>query len=220
MFNSIYNTALSDYAFFICLAVALIAGVIFTILCSIRSTSSKSFYITASLLPMAVAMTISLVNGNIGVGVAIAGAFSLVRFRSAQGSAKEICIIFISMASGLAFGMGYIAYGVIFLIVSSLSIILIEKLNIFRINTKEKLLNITLPENLDYNNMFLDVFDKYLDKYELIRVKTTNMGSLFKIKYKIILKNSSDEKMFIDDIRVRNGNLEVCIEKTDFNTDL
>jgi len=220
MFNSIYESSFSNYAFIICITVALISGVMFTILCSIKSNSSKSFYITSSLLPMAVAMTISLVNGNIGVGVAIAGAFSLVRFRSAQGTAKEICIIFISMASGLAFGMGYIGYGVLFLLIASLSIIILEKLNVFKINISEKILSITIPENLDYNNVFSDAFDKYLKKYELIKVKTTNMGSMFKLRYKIVLRNSLDEKSFIDDIRVRNGNLEVSIEKEDFNTDL
>ena len=203
---------------FLCLGVALLMGIIFSFMCYFHSKSTKSFLIATSLLPLVVTLVIILVNGNIGTGIAIAGAFSLVRFRSAPGTAKEICIIFVSMAAGLAFGMGYLAYGVIFIIVSGLVLMLFELINIWetKIDIKEKIIRITIPEELDYSEIFDDIFEKYTNKYEVIKVKTINMGSMFKVYYQINLKNPKDEKKLIDDIRIRNGNLEVSIQRIDY----
>lgn len=203
---------------FLCLAVALVAGAAFATLCFVKTRSTKSFLVATALLPMVVALVIVLVNGNVGAGVAIAGAFSLVRFRSAPGTAKEICIIFVAMASGLAFGMGYIAYGVIFLLVSGAFLLLAELLNLWEKKPalKEKHIRITMPEDLDYTNVFDDIFEKYTEKYELVKMKTTNMGSMFRVEYNVVMKDPAKEKEMVDEIRIRNGNLEVAVQRTDY----
>ncbi len=219
-FESPFNDGtISTLDIFLCLGVALVAGIVFSLLCCIKSKSSKSFLVTTSLLPFVVSLIIILVNGNIGAGVAIAGAFGLVRFRSQPGSAKEICIIFISMASGLAFGMGYLAYGAIFLIVCGVILLVLEFLHLFdkKYDAKEKIIRITIPEDLDYTEVFDEVLKKYTKSYEILKVKTVNMGSMFKIYYHVILKNPSEEKQLLDDIRIRNGNLEVSIERMEFS---
>lgn len=224
MFESIFkNSSLEIGGFIISILVAVVVGVIFGFMCFFKSKSSKSFLITLALLPASVAMVIMLVNGNIGAGIAVAGAFSLVRFRSAQGSAKEICSIFIAMAGGLAFGMGYIAYGAIFMIISGGLLMLFSSVRIWEHNevSKEKLLKVYIPENLDYNTVFDDILNKYTKKYRLVKVKSTNLGSMFQISYEIVLKNLMDEKNFIDEIRCRNGNLEIMLERVNFdNQDL
>lgn len=220
MFNSPFADGVIDTTdIFLVLGISLIAGIIFSFMCSFRTKSTKSFLVATSLLPMVVALVIILVNGNIGTGIAIAGAFSLVRFRSAPGTAKEIAIIFISMASGLAFGIGYIAYATIFLIVLGLVLIIFELLNIWnkKVDIKEKIIRITIPEDLDYTTIFDDIFLEYTSKWEVIKVKTINMGSMFKIYYQVNLKDVSKEKAMIDKIRCRNGNLEVLVQRVDYN---
>ena len=206
--------------FFLCVAVAFAAGLAFAFICYFRSQSSKSFFITTALLPMTVAVVIILVNGNIGAGVAVAGAFSLVRFRSAAGTAKEICIIFAAMTAGLAFGMGYLAYGAIFILVAGGAIAAFSATKIWekKSSPKEKKLRVTIPEDLDYTTGFDEVLREYTEKYELIKVKSVNMGSMFRVSYLVTLKNPADEKKLLDDIRTRNGNLEVMLERTDFET--
>ncbi len=214
---------MSVSAFFISLGVALVAGILFATMCFYKTRSSKSFLMTTSLLPATVALVIALVNGSVGIGIAIAGAFSLVRFRSAPGTAKEICIIFISMASGLAFGIGYLAYGVIFLLVAGIFVMFFSKFNVWskKPNIKERMVKITLPENLDYTTVFDEVFKKYTLKADLVSVKTVNLGSMFRIVYSVVLKDPSKEKEFFDQLRVLNGNLEISSERVDLlNNDL
>lgn len=222
MFNSIFTNGVVDITSFILVLVsALGTGIIFTLISLIRSESSKSFNITTALLPAVVSMVIMLVNGNIGAGVAVAGAFSLVRFRSVPGKAKEICIIFISMAMGLAFGMGYILYGMIFGLISAVIMLLLSIFKVFDKNKKEnKILRIMIPEDLDYPTIFDDLFEKYLSKVELVKVKSKNMGSMFKLTYYITLKDLSKEKEFIDEIRCRNGNLEITVSREEFKEEL
>lgn len=222
MFNSIFTNGVVDITSFILVLVsALGTGIIFTLISLIRSESSKSFNITTALLPAVVSMVIMLVNGNIGAGVAVAGAFSLVRFRSVPGKAKEICIIFISMAMGLAFGMGYILYGMIFGLISAVIMLLLSIFKVFDKNKKEnKILCIMIPEDLDYPTVFDDLFEKYLSKVELVKVKSKNMGSMFKLTYYITLKDLSKEKEFIDEIRCRNGNLEITVSREEFKEEL
>ncbi|MBR6773500.1 MAG: DUF4956 domain-containing protein [Clostridia bacterium] len=204
--------------FFISIASAIVTGIILSFMCFFRTRSSKSFLIASALMPAAVAIVIAIVNGNLGAGIAIAGAFSLVRFRSAPGTAKEICIIFISMSSGLAFGMGYIAYGVLFSVVCGAILMLFEALKIWekKPDQREKNIRITLPEDLDYTGVFDDIFEKYTERAELLRVKTINMGSMFRVYYNVKLKVGVKEKEFIDEIRIRNGNLEVSAERVDY----
>lgn len=214
MFDSIYTTgSVTTSEFFIMAAAALISGFLYSWLISFRIRSTKRFFIVTGLIPFIVAAVITFVNGNIGAGVAIGGAFSLIRFRSAQGSADEIAGILIAMGSGIAFGMGYIAYGVVILIGLSAIYFLISLLKVFehKSMTAEKLLRITIPESLEYHDVFDDIFAHYLKSYESVGVKTTGMGSMFRLSFKIQMKDPGEEKAFIDELRTRNGNLEIAI---------
>lgn len=222
MFDSIFQESTGNVIttgdIFLALGVALLSGVVFATMCFYKTRSTKSFLMATSLLPMVVALVIILVNGNIGAGIAIAGAFSLVRFRSAAGTAKEICIIFISMAAGLAFGMGFLAYGAIFMVGAGAVLMLCETLKIWERKPvlKEKNVRITLPENLDYTSVFNDIFDKYAERYDMVKMKTTNMGSMFRVDYHIVMKDITKEKEMVDELRMRNGNLEVVVQRTDY----
>lgn len=222
MFNSIFQESTGNVIttgdIFLALGVALLSGVVFATMCFYKTRSTKSFLMATALLPMVVALVIILVNGNIGAGIAIAGAFSLVRFRSAAGTAKEICIIFISMAAGLTFGMGFLAYGAIFMVGAGAVLMLCETLKIWERKPvlKEKNVRITLPENLDYTSVFNDIFDKYAERYDMVKMKTTNMGSMFRVDYHIVMKDITKEKEMVDELRMRNGNLEVVVQRTDY----
>lgn len=156
-----------------------------------------------------------MVSGNIGIGVAIAGAFSLVRFRSSQGSAKEICLIFMTMVSGLIAGVGYLAYSVLFTLIMSVLILCSDL-----IKTNSKILKITIPEDLNYETVFKDILEEFTAKYELKQIKTASLGSLYKLKYSIILKKNKSEKDLIDELRTRNGNLEILIFKEEEENEL
>ncbi len=175
-----------------------------------KNKVSKGFSITLAMLPAIVQVVIMLVNGNLGTGVAVMGAFSLVRFRSVPGNARDICSIFLAMAVGLAMGTGYALIAVIFTAILCAANLVFSCLPIGK-KDGEKQLIITIPEFLDYSGVFSDLFDKYTSGFELIHVKTTNMGSLFKLTYSITLKNGASEKAFIDDLRCRNGNLEISL---------
>lgn len=216
MFDSIFvGNVVTLEAFIKVTVAAIVIGVVFALVNAIKTTSSKSFLTTTALIPLAVSMVIMLVNGNIGAGVAVAGAFSLIRFRSTPGSAKEICTIFLDMAIGLALGMGYVGYAIIFAIISSLAILLLSLLRVFSVRKNEKVLKIMIPEDLDYPTIFDDIFKKYLSKVTLLKVKSKNMGSMFLLTYFISLKDISKEKEFIDEIRCRNGNLEITVCRSD-----
>jgi len=213
MFDSIYSnsTFTTVGQLSIMAAVALVSGFIYAFILSFRVRSTKRFFMVNAILPFVIGLIISFVNGNIGVGVAIGGAFALIRFRSAPGTADEIAGIFISMTAGVAFGMGYLAYGAIVLIGLAIIYDLLTMLHIFdhKSQKEEKLLRITIPESLEYNDVFKDVFDKYLKVCESIGVKTTGMGSMFRLSFKVKMKDPKDEKKMIDDIRILNGNLEI-----------
>jgi hypothetical protein len=193
---------------------ALIAGVH-----SHFNNSSKGFVITIALLPAIVQMVIMLVNGNLGTGIAVMGAFSLVRFRSVPGNAKEINSIFLAMAVGLATGTGYIAAAGLFVLIIGGASVLYYATSFGEPKQKEKELKITIPEGLDYMGIFDDLFKKYTAKNELITAKTANMGSLYKLEYRIKLKNPTEEKQFIDDLRCRNGNLEITCGRVAYGSD-
>ena len=213
MFDSIYSSSVTANQFFIMAAAALVAGFIYSYLLSFKVQSTKRFFVVTSLIPFVVGAVITFVNGNIGAGVAIGGAFSLIRFRSAQGSSDEIASLLIGMGSGIAFGMGYIGYGVILLIGLSLIYVLISSFSVFEHKRmpKNMLLRITIPESLEYNHVFDKTFDHYLKSYENCGVKTTGMGSMFRLSFKIVMKDSREEKAFIDELRTMNGNLEIAI---------
>lgn len=213
MFDSIFQSTTFTTAgqLAIMAAVALASGFIYALILSFRVRSTKRFFMVNAILPFVIGMIISFVNGNIGVGVAIGGAFALIRFRSAPGTADEIAGIFISMTGGVAFGMGYLAYGAILLIGLACIYDLLTMLKIFDHNKSERLLCITIPESLEYNDVFKDIFDRYLTVCESTGVKTTGMGSMFRLSYRIKMKNVEDEKKMIDEIRTLNGNLEIQI---------
>ena len=185
-----------------------------------RTRYTKSLAVTLAFLPAVVCVVIMMVNGNVGAGVAVAGAFSLVRFRSAPGSAKEIAAIFLAMAAGLIVGMGYIGFAFLFTVILCGMCMLYNRLDF---GTKKnaalyKTLHITIPEDLDYSDVFDDIFKEYTAEHELVRVKTTNMGSMFRLTYAITLRDAALEKEFIDKIRCRNGNLEITVSKQETAT--
>ncbi len=213
MFESIYSYTITPYQFFIMAVSALVSGLLYSWIISFRVRSTKRFFIVTALIPFVVSAVITFVNGNIGAGVAIGGAFSLIRFRSAQGSAEEIAAIFIAMSSGIAFGMGYIAYGILIMLCLAALFCLLSNVPIFEHKNmcKDRLLRITIPESLEYKDAFTDTFEHYLQKIENVGVKTTGMGSMFRLSYKIQMKNPLEEKAFIDDLRTKNGNLEISV---------
>lgn len=216
MLNSIFNNAaslISTQNFFICIGVAIILGVIVSLTHKVTTKTSPHFLLTLAILPVLVEVVILLINGNLGTSLAVAGAFSLVRFRSMPGNSKEIISVFWSMAIGLALGMGYVMLAAIFTIIIAIVIIIASKIVGSMDSKNERRLKITIPENLDYEYIFRDLLTKYTDKYELIKVKTTNMGSMYELQYMIELKKNAKEKAFMDEIRVRNGNMLVMLER-------
>lgn len=213
--NSIIGETITTSAFLICTISSLVGGLCIAAVHSVKNRYSKSFLVTLVLLPAMVQLVIMLVNGNMGTGIAVMGAFSLVRFRSIPGSAKEISSLFFAMAIGLATGMGYIYFGLIFLIVIGVVNILLSVTQFGMRDLKSKKLRITVPEDLEYEGLFDDIFEKYTDGTELERIKTTNVGSLFELSYDIRLKASGVPKEFIDELRARNGNLTVIINSVE-----
>ena len=213
MFDSIYSSSVTAAEFFWMAGVAVLSGILFAWIMSRRVRSTKRFFIVASLIPFVVGAVITFVNGNIGAGVAIGGAFSLIRFRSAQGTADEIAAILIAMGAGIAYGMGYLAYGVIILLVLALLYFLFASLHLFDSKPlrEERLLKVTVPESLEYTDMFDEPFARYLKSVERLGVKTTGMGSMFRLSYLIRMKDPKEEKAFIDELRTRNGNLEIAL---------
>lgn len=207
------TTPLTFFDFLIALMASLALGICVSALYMFKNTYSKSFVVTLALLPAMVQMVIMLVNGNLGAGVAVMGAFSLVRFRSIPGTAREIGSIFFAMAIGLATGMGYVAIATLFLIIVGLATLILQASHFGESASAKRLLKISVPENLDYEGLFEDVIAAFTQKYELVQVKTTNMGSLFELHYLIECRGETVEKSFLDAIRVRNGNLSVSCSK-------
>ena len=194
--------------FFICTAVSMLLGLGIALLCMYKSVYSQSFIITLTMLPAVVQVIIMLVNGNIGTGVAVAGAFGLVRFRSMPGTAKEIGMIFLAMAIGLATGMGYVVLAALFFVIIAVFTLVLSQLH-FGGSVNERELKITIPENLDYEGLFDDLFQQYARSVRLDRVKTSNMGTLYELEYRVVLKDLEVPKAFLDELRCRNGNLNI-----------
>lgn len=214
MLNSVLTTdaglaSVTALQFMECTLASIVLGVFCAIIYMYRNRYNKSFVVTLALMPLIVQLVIMLVNGNLGAGVAVMGAFSLVRFRSIPGTAKDIGSIFCAMAVGLATGMGYLAAALVFLVCFSIVNVILNMSKFGERNQGEKQLKITIPENLDYMGIFDNLFEKYTKGYQLTQVRTTNMGSLFELTYTINLKSEQEEKQFIDDIRCRNGNLKI-----------
>ena len=219
LFKGIFDTELTNVIsvpdFLLCIGVSLIIGLIIAFSYMYKTRYTKSFVVTLALLPAVVCVVIMMVNGNVGTGVAVAGAFSLVRFRSVPGTAKEIGTLFLAMGAGLIAGMGYLGYAVLFAIILCAIFVLYSQLDFGskKIIATYKTLGITIPQDLDYSGVFDEIFSTYTKTYELTNVKTTNMGSLFRLTYDIVLKDATKEKEFIDKLRCRNGNLEINISR-------
>ena len=220
IFDSELIKTISVTDFLLCLGVSLFLGLIMALTYAFRNDHTKSFLVTLALLPATVCVVIMMVNGNIGAGVAVAGAFSLVRFRSAPGSGKEIAAIFLAMGCGLIAGMGYLGFSALF------TLIMCAMLFIYNLVTSQsskcdnvnKTVKITIPEDLDYTGVFDDIFAEYTKKSALVKVKTVNMGSMFRLTYNISVKDPKKEKAMIDMIRTRNGNLDISVSVQDTTT--
>ena len=220
MLNTIIkDTGVTPEVFVLCLGISMLLGAIIAAFHSFRNRSSKNFLMTLVLLPAIVQSVIMLVNGNVGTGVAVMGAFSLVRFRSLPGNSREIASIFLAMAVGLAAGMGYLMMALVLTLAVGVVSLLIILLPVGHAKELERELKITIPENLDYTDIFDDLFTAYLDSAQLIKVKTVNMGSLYELIYHITLKDKKNEKSMLDDIRTRNGNLEITCGRISEKTD-
>ena len=201
----------------ICIAVAIVLGGVISFTHKITTKTTPNFLLTLAILPVLVQVIILLINGNLGTSLAVAGAFSLIRFRSMPGNSKEILSVFWAMAIGLALGMGYIFYSIIITIIVAMIVIILNKIVMKDKDLSERKLKIVIPENLDYEEVFDDIFEKYTDKVELKKVKTTNMGSMYELAYLVSMKKEQKEKEFMDEIRCRNGNMLVMLEKLELS---
>ncbi|MDR1247430.1 MAG: DUF4956 domain-containing protein [Clostridiales Family XIII bacterium] len=209
--GSLTNGAPSFGGLLICTVCSLVFGFIVAASYMFRNKYSKSLAVTLVLLPATVQIIVMLVNGNIGAGIAVAGAFSLVRFRSIPGNARDICSLFFAMALGFVMGMGYIFYAFVFLLLIGGASLLLTCFRFGQGVSDARVLRITIPENLDYDGLFDDVLEKYTNNAELERVKTTNMGSLYELTYSVRLKSAAIPRAFVDELRCRNGNLNIML---------
>ena len=215
LFDTDLTAVISVTDFLLCLGASLVIGILMAFAYMYRTRYTTSFVVTLALLPAVVCVVIMMVNGNVGTGVAVAGAFSLVRFRSVPGTAKEICTLFLAMGAGLIAGMGYLGFALLFTAVMCVMFVLYNRLDF---GTKKnaatfKTFTITIPEDLDYSGIFDDIFSEFTTSHDLVRVKSTNMGSMFKLTYNVMLRDVTREKEMIDKIRCRNGNLEIAVSK-------
>ena len=220
LFDSDLTSVISVIDFLLCLGFSLVLGLVMAFAYMYRTQYTKSFVVTLALLPAVVCVVILLVNGNVGTGVAVAGAFSLVRFRSVPGSSKEICTLFLAMGAGLITGMGYLGFAVLFTLVMCAMFMLYNHIDFGAKKNSDsyKIFSITIPEDLNYSSIWDDIFEEYTVSHDLICVKSTNMGSMFKLTYNITLRNPEREKEMIDKFRCRNGNLEITVSKRETAT--
>ena len=214
LFNDVFtSTAVKPLIMLEAIGVALVLGLVVAKVYQYKTVYSNSFVMSLALLPALIAVVIFLVNGSLGAGVAVMGAFSLIRFRSAPGGAKELVSIFLAMTIGIAIGMGYLVFAGAFTLIMSVAIVLLETINFGQMKHSIRQLTIVIPESLDYESIFDDIFDKATNHLELASVKTSDMGSLFKLKYIIQLNGKMTEKELMDALRTRNGNLEIAISR-------
>lgn len=220
IFESTTTSSIELSELLISLMISIILGFIIAITHKYTSKYSRNFLITITLLPILVEAVMIMVNGNLGTSIAIMGAFGLVRFRSIPGTSREILIVFFAMAVGLATGMGQIVFAIILTMIGCMMLVLLNKTTIFDKEPGEKTLRILIPENLDYTDVFDDIFKEYTKKVSLEKTKTTNMGSMFELTYKVIVNNEQKEKEFIDKLRTRNSNLKISLSRDVDDVDL
>ena len=213
MFSSIFTSEFTVTEFIISIIAAMVLGFVVSLYYMFRNNYSKSLVASLVLLPAIEAVVIMMVNDNFGAGIAVAGSFSLIRFRSAKGSAKELVCIFMAMAIGIICGTGYITIAAIFTVIVCLIGVILTLTGFGKLNGKNRYLKVTVPENIDYEQAIEPVLKKYCASYELESVKTLTLGSLFRAEYSIVLKDEGSIKKMIDAIRTRNGNLEIVCGK-------
>ena len=214
LFNDVFTgTTINPASMFGAIGVGLVLGLILAKVYQYKTIYSKSFMMTLVMLPTLIAIVIFLVNGSLGAGVAVMGAFSLIRFRSAPGGAKELLAIFLAMTIGIAVGMGYLIFASVFTIIMSVVMLLLETVNFGQMKHSMRQVTVVIPESLDYETVFDDIFQKATNYVEPANVKTSDMGSLFKIKYIVQLNGTMTEKELMDALRTRNGNLEIAISR-------
>lgn len=227
MFESIFTTT-TDNTIHIASAMlgvgtaiilGLLIGIAYMYLCK-KEGYGKNFIIGLAILPAIVAVVILLIGSNVARAFSMAGAFALVRFRSAPGNAKDIAIVFFAMASGLACGLGYVLFAVVFVVVLLAFLILLNFIHFADHSLENRQLKITIPENLNFNNVFDDLLDKYTTKSQLVKVKTTNMGTMYELTYNVSMKKEADEKAFIDELRMRNGNFNIILGMAEVHADV
>ena len=213
MFESILNSSSGSFSIMnelICMVAAVVLGSIVALVHTVDNRYSKNFLIAFIVFPLLVQVVIAMINGNVGAALAIGGAFSLIRFRSLQGNSRELVSVFFAMAIGLSLGVGQVIFASIFTVIGAIVLFAITKLNVGN-NESIRRLKIVIPEDMNYDEMFKEEFDKYTKKNDLVVCKTTNMGSLYELEYEVSLKDTSKVKDFLDDIRIKNGNLKVSL---------
>lgn len=216
MFNSIISTGLTVENLAICSAVSILAGLIIAFTHTRTATFSKNFAITLVALPILVQVVMMMVNGNLGTGVAIMGAFGLVRFRSMPGTSREIVSVFFAMAMGLATGTGYVAFGLVATIAISAMLAILAIIPFFESPDTQQNLRITMPEDSDYAQLLNPIFEEFGVKATLQQIRLKNMGSLFELNYSLQMPKDLDKKKFIDELRIKNRNLALIIGKNEF----
>ncbi|MBQ6450897.1 MAG: DUF4956 domain-containing protein [Solobacterium sp.] len=212
MFGSVLTNTVNSITiqqFALCFFTSILCGLLIAAAYRSAVNAKKDFLITIALIPAVVMNVIMLVNGNLGIGVAVAGSFSLVRFRSMPGKASDIAVIFLAMAAGLASGMGYVVYALIFTVGVLAAALVLYKVPVLTENQNFRHVRITVSEDMDYVDAFKNVFERYAGTYHLETVKTVNLGAMYQLSYEVVLKNAGEEKQMIDELRIRNGNLPV-----------
>ena len=215
MFDSLIGGQLSPLSFFLCTFTAMVLGLLSALVFSARERHSAAFLQSMALLPAEVALVIMMVNGNVGAGLAVAGAFTLMRFRSAPGSAKEISALFFAVALGLACGMGYLGFAALGFLMIAVYALCLSRFGFGRADMRMRLLKITVPEDLDYETAIGELLEQYAAEWELERVRSTNMGTLFELSYRLRLRDPAQLREFLDALRCRNGNLNVSFSRED-----
>lgn len=217
IFNETAQVSISLESCLICVVTAIVLGLVISITHKLTTKTTPNFLLTLTVLPVLVQVVIFLVNGNLGTAFAVAGAFSLVRFRSMPGNSKEIVSVFWAMAVGLGLGMGYVLYTILITVIVAVLVLVMSKISNKVQDKAERKLKIIIPENLDYEEVFEDILAKYTNKAEIMKVKTTNMGSMYELVYIVTMKSNLKEKEFLDEIRCRNGNMLVSLERQEFS---
>ena len=213
LFSSIFTSTFTLGQFLIAVLASMVLGFVVSIYYMFRNTYSKSFVPSLMLIPAIECVVIIMINGNMGAGIAVAGSFALIRFRSARGSAKDLTAIFMAMAIGIICGTGYIGIAVLFTLIVCAVGMFLSFVKYGECDGQMRYLKITVPENLNYDETFEEVLDNYCSSYEIEKVKTLSLGSLFRVDYSIVMKDTLKIKAMIDDLRIRNNNLEIVCGK-------